>query len=120
MIIGYRLRREESFLRRFSSKVYSKTLALTLGIKVRDVNCPLKLFRRSLLDGAEIYSCGFLIDAELVLKAIPSGFRLKEIGVVSRARWDGRSTIRLRHMVEMLKELAGLRLRLVRGVRGNM
>ncbi|GAB4483856.1 MAG: hypothetical protein OHK006_06350 [Thermodesulfovibrionales bacterium] len=108
VIIAYRRSRADSLLRRLLSKGYGRLVSATLKVSAKDLNCPFKLFRKSLINPDDLLSRGFLIDAELLLRALWAGCRIKEVGVVARPRLSGRSSVRLRHVPETLRELRAL------------
>ena len=65
MVGGFRISREDNWMRRRVSATYNWLQSRILGLDVRDVNCALKLFRSSFLYMIELTSEGFLIDAEI-------------------------------------------------------
>ncbi|MDD2365622.1 MAG: glycosyltransferase family 2 protein [Desulfuromonadaceae bacterium] len=105
IIIGFRTTRDDSLYRRFASRVYSLLIRLLLGLKLADINCPFKLFRRKLLDGIDLRSSGFFIDTELMYHFLQRKYPVKEVGVVSFDRTRGNSSVRLRHVRHVLAEL---------------
>jgi glycosyltransferase involved in cell wall biosynthesis len=111
MIIGFRTSLPRTIVRKIMSRTYNWLIAWTLGIRVRDIGCPCKLFRRSLLELIDLRSRGFLLDAELLYQAISRGVLVQEIPVLSRPRRTGSSTVRLRHVFQTLWELFLLILR---------
>ena len=111
LIIGFRTGRCDSLIRRVLSKGYARLVAVTLGGRVRDINCPFKLFRKTFMDEVVLNSQGFLINAELLHKAGLKDEKIKEIPVRFRDRQKGKSTVRWRHFFETVREL----LKLLRG-----
>ena len=63
------------------------------GLGVRDVNFPFKLCRRSMLDQLELASEKSFVDAELLVRAERSGFRIIQFGVDYFPRKRGVSTL---------------------------
>jgi predicted glycoside hydrolase/deacetylase ChbG (UPF0249 family) len=63
------------------------------GLGVRDVNFPFKLCRRSMLDQLELSSDKSFIDAEVLVRAERSGFRIIQFGVDYFPRKRGVSTL---------------------------
>jgi len=78
---------------------------IVFRIKVRDIDCAFKLFRREVFDKVTIESKKFFVDAEVLAKARHYGFRMKEIGVRHYPRPAGRSTVRPSHIPSTLWEL---------------
>jgi glycosyltransferase involved in cell wall biosynthesis len=93
MVAGFRVSRQDPWHRRLSAAVYGALVGLLLGVRARDPNCALKMFRRSFLYMIDLSSDGFLIDAELFVRARAAGLRWAQVGVTHRPRRHGRSKI---------------------------
>ena len=76
------------------SPVSSRALAdrVWFGLKVRDVDCACKLFRREALDGVRVESGGAFFSAELLIKIGEHGRSVVEVGVPHYARTAGSPT----------------------------
>ncbi len=107
-VCGYRIDRQDSWLRCFYSQVYNWIVRILLGIRVRDVDCALKVFRREVLAKAEFRSTGFLVNSDLLTKITADGGRIVEVGVTHRPRAAGQSTVSIRHIPVVLMSLARL------------
>jgi glycosyltransferase involved in cell wall biosynthesis len=107
VVAGYRLGREgEGFRRKLYSVVYNRLIRTLFGLRVRDVNFSLKLFRRALIERDGFHSTGSFIDAEILLRAHRYGFRIAQLGVDYTPRTRGISTLsRPSVIVGILKEL---------------
>jgi glycosyltransferase involved in cell wall biosynthesis len=108
MVTGYRIDRQDPPIRLLTSRVFNALQALVLGNRVRDVNCAFKLFRRSFFDRVHLSSDGFLIDAELYLRAKKAGLRRTQVGVRHRPRTLGSTTVRASTVTQTLRELWNL------------
>lgn len=104
-VVGYRIGRRESLVRSVGSRTYRLLVKLIFGINVRDVNCPFKLMRTALLQRLNLFSNGFLIDAELLYCLKKSGTVLDEVAVTWYPRMGGASSVRWRHLAELFREL---------------
>lgn len=91
-VIGYRLCRAEGFRRDFQNKVYGFLLRLMFGLRVRDVNCSMKLFQRSDLDRIEIRSDSSFLDGEVLIKLKKLGVPVKEVPVHHYPRLHGEAS----------------------------
>jgi dolichol-phosphate mannosyltransferase len=109
MVTGYRIGRKDPPIRFVTSFVYNKLQALALGTNVRDVNCAFKLFRKSFFDVVKLDSDGFVIDAEIYIRAKKAGLRWTQMGVTHRPRTMGSTTVKVSTVVETLKQLRALR-----------
>ncbi|MDD3925670.1 MAG: glycosyltransferase family 2 protein [bacterium] len=92
MVIGYRIRRSDHFMRTVNASLYKMLIRILFGLKVRDIDCAFKLFRRSLLEGLRLESDGALISAELLIKAMMSGCSMIQVGVHHFPRLAGEQT----------------------------
>ncbi len=110
MVAGFRVNRQDPWLRRLASVVYNWLQARALGLSgVRDVNCAFKLFRRSFFEIVRLSSDGFIVDAELYARARRAGLRWSQVGVTHRPRTRGSSSIRLGAVTESWRGLRKLR-----------
>jgi glycosyltransferase involved in cell wall biosynthesis len=108
VIAGFRVGRKHPLSRRLCSRAFAGLVALWLGIRLKDPNCPFKLIRRSILSDEELHATGFAIDIELISAARRRGRRIKELAVACRPREKGVSSVRLRHAWNILRELADI------------
>jgi len=108
MVSGYRIDRKDPPIRLLTSRLFNALQAVLLGNRVRDVNCAFKLFRRSYFDRVELSSDGFLIDAELHLRAKKAGMSRTQVGVRHRPRTHGATTVRPATIAQTLRELWNL------------
>ncbi len=88
-VIGYRLNRAEGFRRDLQNKVYGFLLRMMFGLRVRDVNCSMKLFPREALDRITIESDSSFLDGEVLLKMRELGLSFIEVPVSHRERLHG-------------------------------
>ena len=91
-VLGYRLNRAEGFGRDFQSRVYVMFLRILFRLKVRDINCSMKLFEREHLNRIEIRSNSSFIDAEVVLKLLKLNIPVKEVPVHHYPRLHGEAS----------------------------
>ncbi len=69
IVIGYRAKRADVFVRSLNAWLYHIFIQWVLGIKVRDIDCAFKLFPRSIYQLIKpIKSDGALFSAEFLLK----------------------------------------------------
>ncbi len=105
-VIGYRKDRQDSIIRKFTARCYNKLIRLVFGLKVKDIDCSFKLFKRECLHSLSIERDNFFIDTELLIKAMLKGFKLKQIGVKHFSRQAGKSTVRISHIFTTLGDIA--------------
>jgi glycosyltransferase involved in cell wall biosynthesis len=56
IVSGWKKKRYDSFLKRFTSRIYNGTARIASGIKLHDFNCGLKAYRNEVVKGIEVYS----------------------------------------------------------------
>lgn len=105
---GFRIRRSDSFYRKFLSRLYNLIIRFSFGLKVKDVNASFKLYRREIFERIKITSRSFLIDAEILIKANKLGYVIKQVGVTHYPRKSGLSCFGLRQGWRTLWEIISL------------
>jgi dolichol-phosphate mannosyltransferase len=103
--IGYRVDRQDSWLRKFYSRGYNFLARILLGTRVRDVDCALKVFRREALATILPLTSGFFVNTEMVTKARQHRLSIAEVGVRHRPRQRGVSKVSLRDIPRTLNAL---------------
>jgi glycosyltransferase involved in cell wall biosynthesis len=106
IVNGFRIYRFDPLTRLVLSWGFNLIVRTMFRIRVRDIDCAFKLYRREVFDKVTIESKKFFVDAEVLAKARYYGFRMVEIGVRHYPRTAGQSTIRPHHVLSTLKELA--------------
>lgn len=108
ILVGYRIGARESLKRSVYSKLYNFLIRIAFGLKVRDVNFALKIFRKSTLNSLKLTSEGSFINAEALIKAQRLGYKIQEVPVLYTPRKYGRSrlsslSVIFKILYEMLK-----------------
>ena len=94
VVLGYRLDRQDAWLRKLVSGGFNRLSSMAFGMLVRDLNCSFKLFRGDLIRGLRLDARDFFIDTELVARIHRGGYRYVQRGVRHYPRTAGRSTVR--------------------------
>jgi glycosyltransferase involved in cell wall biosynthesis len=92
VVVGYRIRRADPIVRTVYARAYRLANRLFYGLKVTDVDCACKLFRREALDGIRVESEGAFFSAELLIKLQAAGRTVAEVGVPHYPRLAGSPT----------------------------
>lgn len=103
----YRLKRfKEGPKRAFYSFLYNFLIKILFFVKLRDINCPVKLFKKSIFEKVDLKSNGSFIDAELIIKSIKRGYKVSqmEIKYFSRVKSQSRASD-LKVILGILKEI---------------
>ena len=112
----YRLNRQDTIIRKINGWCWTKLVCLTFGLKIRDIDCAFKLYKREIFDKIEMSSTGALIDAEILARAARKGYRITQKGVHHYPRTSGRqSGASIRVVLRAFKELFKLQRRIRRG-----
>lgn len=91
-VVGFRIKRADPLVRTLYARVYRLANRVFFGLRVRDVDCACKLFKRSALDGVGVESGGAFFSAELLIKLQAAGRSVAEVGVPHYARTAGSPT----------------------------
>jgi len=108
MVIGYRIDRQDPFMRKFLSGCFNLLIRILFSLKIKDIDCAFKLFQKKAFDALNIQSTDFLFNAELLTKARIKNYSIREVGVRHYPRAGGTSTVSPKHIVLTLKCLFAL------------
>ncbi len=110
-VSGYRVKRADPFIRKVNSKMYNLLVRYVLRARVRDVNCAMKAFRRSIWnDIRPVVATGALVNGEIYFGLSQLGIPWKEVPVPHYPRTAGSPTgAKLSVILRMFKELWILR-----------
>jgi len=112
-VVGFRIRRADPLVRTVYARLYRLANRIFFGLRVRDVDCACKLFRRAALDGLRVESGGAFFSAELLIKVRASGRTVVEVGVPHYPRTAGSPTgARPSVVLRAVRDFWALRLRL--------
>lgn len=94
VVIGYRIRRQDSFIRKLFGRGWRLTLLIFFGLKLKDVDCGFKMVTKKVLEKIPHLESqrGAMINAELAIKAKKYGFTIGQAGVTHYPRLAGRPT----------------------------
>jgi glycosyltransferase involved in cell wall biosynthesis len=113
VVVGYRIRRADPPIRTIYARLYKLANRVWFGLRVRDVDCACKLFRRPALEGIRVESGGAFFSAELLVKLRAAGRSVVETGVPHYPRTAGSPTGARPSVVwRAVKDFWGLRLRM--------
>jgi glycosyltransferase involved in cell wall biosynthesis len=92
VVVGYRIKRADPLVRTVYARFYRLANRIFFGLRVRDVDCACKLFRREALEGLAVESGGAFFSAELLIKLQVAGRSVAEVGVPHHPRTAGSPT----------------------------
>jgi glycosyltransferase involved in cell wall biosynthesis len=106
VVVGHRAHRADPLMRRINGKAWTVLMRLLLGIRISDIDCGLKFFRRDLLDGIDMQAKGAMISAELMAQLAGRGAKVCEVDVSHLPRVTGeQSGASLKVIARAFKEL---------------
>jgi len=113
---GWRRHRADPSYRLVIAGVFNLLVRTLYGVRVRDIDCGLKLMRREVLEAAApLLARSALLNTELYFKCQRSGLRVRQVAVNHYPRIAGvRSGARLIPILRAIRDLVWLRLRLAR------
>jgi glycosyltransferase involved in cell wall biosynthesis len=92
-VTGVREKRADAFQRRLNSQLYNMLVRKLLGVHPTDLNCGMKLFRRSIWKTIRpIYATGALINGEMFFALKNANITWKEVAVAHFPRIAGTPT----------------------------
>lgn len=112
----YRLNRQDPMVRKINGWCWTRLVCLVFGLRMRDIDCAFKLYRRDVFDNMPLCSTGALIDTEVMARATRKGCRIVQKGVHHFPRTSGEQTgANLRVVLRAFVELFHLRKRILKG-----
>ena len=111
LVIGYREKRADPFIRLVNSKIYNLAVKIIYRFWVRDVNCAFKLIKRDAYNSIKpISSKGALVSAEILIKVKRKNLKILELPVTHKPRKQGVQTgANLNVILRSFREIIELR-----------
>lgn len=92
MVIGYRAPRRDPAMRLLNAKVWNMLNRFFFGLRIRDIDCAFKLFKRETVQKLTLRSSGAMISAEILIRLQRQGITIKEVPVTHLPRLYGSAT----------------------------
>jgi glycosyltransferase involved in cell wall biosynthesis len=102
LISGWKKRRHDKFSKRSASKIFNTVTGFFTGVKLHDINCGLKAYRREVTDNIRVYG---QLHRFLPVLAHKEGFRIGEVEVKHHPRKHGKSKFGLSRYTSGLFDL---------------
>ncbi len=110
VVIGYRRKRRDPPHRIFIAKTYNAIVSVLFGLRVRDIDCAMKVFRREVFDGLRLEADSPFLSAELLIKLRARGERMAQVGVTHYPRAAGTNTgASFRKILRTFRDIGKLR-----------
>lgn len=107
--IGYRIKNDETFIRKFNSKVFHLLCKVLLDINLKEIST-VSMWRKSMLDSLTIDSSqkSAMLLPEIISKAIKKDFKFTEVPIHWHERKGGKSkganpTVIVKTFIEMFR-----------------
>ena len=112
----YRLNRQDNLVRKINGWCWTKLVCWLFGMKIRDIDCAFKLYKREIFDNIQLSSTGALIDTEILARCVGKGYTVSQKGVHHYPRTAGEQTgANVRVVLRAFKELFKLYRRIQSG-----
>ena len=109
-VIGWRIQRRDPFHRIIIAKTYNAIVSIAFGLRVRDIDCAMKVFRRGVFDGLRLDADGPFLSAELLIKLRARRVPMAQVGVHHFPRAAGTNTgASFRKILRTFRDLGALR-----------
>lgn len=110
----YRMDRQDAFGRTLGGHLWTWMNGAVFSLRLRDLDCAFKLYKREIFEHIKMESTGALIDTEILARAQRKGYRITQRGVHHYPRTAGTQTgANPRVVLHALKELLKLRRRIM-------
>jgi len=94
-VTGYRMGKKDTLMRVFADRALNVIVRVFFGLKYKDTNCALKVFRGELIRKMAIEAMSYPTPTEIMVRLKESGARVGEVGVRHRERAGGQSHLKL-------------------------
>jgi hypothetical protein len=88
----YRIDRQDNIIRKINAWCWGRLGCFLFDMKIRDVDCAFKLYKRKIFDNIKMESSGALIDTEVLARAVKKGYTITQVGVHHYPRTAGSQT----------------------------
>ena len=106
MVTGFKIARADPWYRKIMGNTYNYCMKKLLRLRVRDIDCDFRLFRKSILDNLILIVESSIFDAQFLKEIEVRGARIKEVPIHHYPRRFGHSQVlRFSHMVKSLSDL---------------
>ncbi len=69
----YRINSQDPLIRKINAWCWTKLVCTLFRMKIRDIDCAFKLYKREIFDNIKLSSTGALIDTEVLARATKQG-----------------------------------------------
>lgn len=109
IVVGYRIGRKDSYLRKFLSFGFNILVSILFNLRVKDIDCAFKVFKKSVFEKIKIESNHFFVNTEILAQARFFNFKITQVGVPHFPRTAGTTTVQAKYIPITIKELFRIR-----------
>ncbi len=114
IVAGFRSPRRDPWGRRVIAFVWGNLVRALFGLRIRDIDCAFKVFRRDVIEAIPIESIGAFVNTEILVRARQAGFQICQVPVSHFPRRHGRQSgahprVMLRAFIELATLYGSLR-----------
>jgi glycosyltransferase involved in cell wall biosynthesis len=91
-VLGYRIKRQDTWMRKANALGWKLLVRLIFGIQVRDVDCAFKLYNGKFFREHHLETRGAMINTEILYKFARAGYTYTQLGVHHLPRKGGKAT----------------------------
>jgi len=114
VVSAYRLNRQEGLIRKLNAYCWTRLVGVLFDLKLKDIDCAFKLYKKADLDAIEMVSTGALIDTEILARLRRKGCTIAQVGVHHYPRIAGTATgANIKVILKAFRELFKLRKRIL-------
>jgi glycosyltransferase involved in cell wall biosynthesis len=89
VVTGYRGNRRDPWYRRMNAGTYNLVIRTLFGVKVKDLDCAFKIYRKSIFDKVHANADGIFISGEILIGVTRNNMVIKEVEVTHFPRSRG-------------------------------
>jgi glycosyltransferase involved in cell wall biosynthesis len=113
VVSGFRLRKNDTFLRVYADRVLNFIVRFFFGLDQRDTNCALKVFQGEMIRNLVIEARAWPTPTEIMIRLHTMGWKIGEVGIRHYARAGGETKLNVtRTSLEMISFLVYMKLKL--------
>jgi glycosyltransferase involved in cell wall biosynthesis len=109
IVTGFRIKRQDNFMRKLNAFCWTTMVNILFGMKIKDMDCAFKLYKRKIFDEITLKSTGALINTEIFARFNNKGYKVYQLGVHHYPRTAGTQTgANIKVILRAFKELFAL------------
>jgi glycosyltransferase involved in cell wall biosynthesis len=109
IVTGFRIKRQDNLMRKLNAFCWTTMVNILFGMRIKDMDCAFKLYKRKIFDEIILKSTGALINTEIFARFNNKGYKVYQLGVHHYPRTAGTQTgANIKVILRAFKELFAL------------